>query len=778
MRLGLPILIMRTVLVIIALFALPATLIGIWQPVFAAEIVDAPTPVEAVTSKDIEETTLKAPLTEVTGSIVGSKENIKKISGTAAYIDTEEIRTQSYDDVNRVLRKVPGVYVREEDGFGLFPNISLRGVDPGRSSKVTIMEDGILMAPAPYSAPAAYYSPTTGRMSAIEVIKGSSQIRYGPHTTGGVINYLSTPIPNASEAYLKAGFGRFDEIRTHAYFGNTLQTSFGKFGYLIENWHRSTDGFKTIDTNPPDFRNGDKTGFTKIEPMIKLMFEPNSRFYQRFEFRFGYTDLDANETYLGLTTQDFRADPFRRYAASRFDNIVTEQYRTHLRHVIQLADETLLTTTAYGNVFNRNWAKTDSCLGAVTNLSQCIESNTDLLSGNAAGSWRLRNNNRKYYSMGVETAIDHTFRTGVVKHNIVAGARYHYDQMRRFQNDETFSQLANGAIDGVTIGVPGSQDSRREGTRATALHIRDYITIGHLTVSPGLRYEHLLFSLDRLGPQTVPETSRTANMDMWSGGVGLNYDLTNDLSLFGGVWRGVSNPEPGAYITQNLKEESTLGFEAGVRYKNPRLAFGTELAFFHTDFHNLLVRDNIGGGSPVSENVGKIRNQGIEYQVQYDPGTHLQLPFKNPWYFNITYSHARIRTATTSNNQESLFAGAVSGAEVPYVPTVQFNLGTGIVYEKWNLNLDTYYSDPTFTTANNSDLQINPINNTPNARFGRTDEFFLVDISGGYQYSKNVRLFANFYNVTNAEYIVSRHPHGPRPGAPFMMFGGVEVTLF
>jgi len=570
---------------------------------------------------------------------------------------------------------------------------------------------------------------------------------------------------------------RFNEIRTHAYFGNILETSFGKIGYLVENWQRTNDGFKTIDTNPPDVRNGDKTGFTKVEPMIKMMFEPNSRLYQRFEFRLGYTDLDADETYLGATTADFRADPFRRYAASRFDNIATEQFRTHLRHFLQLADETLLTTTVYGNTFNRNWAKLDSCGGAPSNMSQCIESNTNLLTGNAAGSWRLRNNDRRYYSQGVEAVLDHTFRTGEVKQNIVAGARYHYDQMRRFQHDETYTQAANGALTAVAIGAPGSQDSRREGTKAIALHIRDYITFGRLTVSPGLRYEHLRFTLDRLSPQTFPETSRDANMDMWSGGVGLNYEVKTDLSLFGGIWRGVSNPEPGAHITENLGEESTLSFEAGVRYKNPRLAFGTELAFFHTDFNNLLVRDNIGGGSPKSENVGKIRNQGIEYQVQYDPGTHLQLPFKNPWYFNITYSNARIRTATTSNDQESLFAGAIPGAKVPYVPKVQFNLGSGIVYDKWNLNVDAYYVDPTFTTADNSDMQVNPINSTPNARFGRTDAFFITDISGGYQYKKNVRLFTNFYNVTNAEYIVTRHPHGPRPGAPFMMFGGVEMTF-
>ena len=61
--------------------------------------------------------------------------------------------------------------------------------------------------------------------------------------------------------------------------------------------------------------------------MLKVYFEPDSDIYQRFEAKFGYTDFEADETYLGLTEDDFAADPYRRYAGSRYDNIQTEHYR-------------------------------------------------------------------------------------------------------------------------------------------------------------------------------------------------------------------------------------------------------------------------------------------------------------------------------------------------------------------------------------------------------------------------------------------------------------------
>jgi Fe(3+) dicitrate transport protein len=177
---------------------------------------------------------------------------LTRIPGSAHVLGADRLASQklALDDMHGMLRQVPGVNMSDEEGYGRRPNIGMRGTGVNRSSKVTIMEDGVLAAPAPYTAPAAYLFPVVARMEAIEVRKGSSQVKYGPWTTGGALNLVSSSIPAALQGSLDVAGGGDATRKLRAKAGSTH----GNFGWLVETYQLRTDGFKQLDT-------GGSTGF-------------------------------------------------------------------------------------------------------------------------------------------------------------------------------------------------------------------------------------------------------------------------------------------------------------------------------------------------------------------------------------------------------------------------------------------------------------------------------------------------------------------------------------
>ncbi len=721
--------------------------------------------------------------------VIGNPANIETMPGSAHVVTKTDIREQNYDDVNQVLRKVPGVYVRQEDGFGLFPNISLRGVDTTRSSKITIMEDGVLTAPAPYSAPAAYYSPTVGRMSGMEILKGSSQVKYGPQTTGGVINYLSTPIPLKETAYLKSTFGSFGDRRTHAYVGNTIDTDSGQFGFLLEGYSRKNDGYKSIDETP-DFRDGDNTGFTKTDPMIKLSWEPDTDIYQRFEFKYGTSDLDANETYLGLSEADFAADPFRRYSATRFDNIKSEQKRSHLRYAVAPTDDLDIIATAYQTTFSRNWYKlkdlrnVDDGLGGsigTIKLSPALAGSNggaglECLKGNRACELRVRANNRDYETQGIDVVSYYRFGSDAVQHEISTGIRFNQDQVIRFQWDDDYSQLANGAIDGMTSGTPGAAGDRLQKTEALAVFLQDTIKTGAWGITPGVRLEQLDQTYINNYASATPAPTETNTMNLWAASLGVTYKFNDSWIGFGSVNRGFSPPSPKS-ATNGINEETSNAYEIGARYTNPAQALAIEAVAFYTQFDDLIVIDNIGGtGTGETENFGMVDSIGLEFSAQYDAGIANGWKYRNPWYLTATYTDATQQNSATSTDAESIFSYGQSGNKVPYIPELVFSMGTGIESRHWGSSINGSYVSDTFTSANNVENQVNGVGD-PDARFGKTDSYFVMDVSAFYRIKEGVKLFGGIQNLLDKSYNVSRQPEGPRPGMPMFAYAGLEMEF-
>lgn len=704
-----------------------------------------------------------------TVKVIGDPDKARDMPASAQYLDTSDIRDQSYSDINRILRKVPGVNIREEDGFGLFPNISFRGVDTTRSAKITVMEDGVLTAPAPYSAPAAYFNPAGGRMSGVEVMKGGSQVKYGPHITGGVLNYLSTPIPEDGKVYLKTIYGSYDEVRSHGYVGKTHDTEFGRFGYLVEGFYRRSDGFKTIDSTA-GYEGSDKTGFSQVEPMVRLSWEPNTDMYQRLEVKFGYSNMDADETYLGLTETDFRNDPYRRYAATRFDNIETEHFRGFARYFISPTDDLDIVTTAYYSEFDRNWSKLDGskwpkALAAGGNDLLCLK-------GQRACNFTVRDNNRSYYLGGVESVANYRFDLGATYHTLSGGFRYHEDGEKRFQHDTVYTQSDTGAITNKVVGAPGSQSDANADTRAYAFFLKDRIEFGKWGFTPGIRYEHLVQDYRN---NNNPIANGSSSLDLYAGGASLDYKFNDEVMVFGSVHRGFSPPGPVDAVTKQQLEESNNAYELGLRYA--RGAFSAEIIGFYTQFENLIVVSSIGGaGSDGGENFGEVDTRGVELALNFDAGQAFGWGFRNPYFVSFTYTDTEQLNDAASTDAESIFSFGKKGNRVPYIPEYAVSFGSGIHFDKWGVDVTGNYVGETYTSASNTSLQVDG-NGNPDSRFGKTDDYVVVDVSAYYQLAKGIKLLGGVQNANDEEYNVSRQPYGPRPGMPIFAYGGFELDF-
>lgn len=705
--------------------------------------------------------------------VIGGKEGTFDLSGSGYFVDSEEIRSQNLFNVNRILAKVPGVYVREEDGFGNFPNISLRGADGTRSEKATVMEDGILSAPATYSAPGAYYSPRAARMSGVEVLKGSSQVKYGPHITGGVINYLSTPIPEESHLYGRFTYGSDHTALGHFFFGDTVDSDAGRFGYLVELFAQTSDGFREMQPGQ-GYGGSDDTGFEVFEPMIKLSWEPNTATPQRFEFKYGYTDFEADESYTGLSESDVDRHPDWRYAATRFDNMQTEHHRTYLKYVLEPTDTLRLEAAGYYNEFKRNWYKLDGATipGGPGNVRTALLDPAGLafLKGRGPGTGQVRANNREYELYGFQLAGDWSLETGGLSHEVHFGGRVHRDTIRRFQRDDIFTQDGTGRIVDFTRGVEGSGGNREQESTAVALWVQDTISLGALSVTPGIRYETI--DQEYTDYRSDPTNTRTGGgsdrMDYIVPGIGFQWDLSDTEGLFGGVYKGVSVPGPRSAIRSGVDKEESIGYELGLRTERDN-SFSGELVWFFTDLENLIGTDSGFGLNNTETNAGEATVWGLESSLRYDPLFSNGSEWSMPMYVSATFTEAEFDSDLAEGGGDSIYAGATDGAEIPYVPDFQLALGIGLNAERWGLNADLTYHTETFGTAANLDEPVN------SAREGEVADLLLLDLSGYYRLNENLKLIGGVSNLTDERGIVSRVPRGPRTNRGRSFWLGAEI---
>jgi Fe(3+) dicitrate transport protein len=700
--------------------------------------------------------------------ILGSKFKARNRTGSAYYISPEEIRRLGYTDINRMLKAVPGVNMYEEDGFGLRPNISLRGTKAERSERISIMEDGVLAAPAPYSAPAAYYFPNVARMEAIEVLKGSSQVQYGPFTTGGAINLVSTPIPNSFSGKANISYGSKNTFKSHTSVGS----SWKHFGYMVEYLRYQSDGFKKYEDHAAK-------GFKRNDIIAKIRVKTDhvKGVNHALELKFGYADENSDETYVGLSADDFKKTPFLRYAGSQMDKLKTDHRQWVATYLLTFSNKLKITTNAYYNYFHRNWYKLNDVRAGITSKEKrsiadvLVDPETniryfDILTGKTdreEEALLVRANNRTYRSRGIQTRAEYRFNLNEFFFDLEFGLRYHADEEDRFQWDDSYS-MKNKKMVLFMEGIHGTNANRVTSANALAGYLLAKLRYDAWTVTAGLRYEDVDLlkkdytkeDLARSGKVRI-ETPNHARVLI--PGVGLHYQLMPAASVFFGIHKGFAPPSAELY----QKPESSVNMELGTRVAIGN--FRAELIGFYNNYSNMLGSDlaaSGGAGTLEQFNVGEARVKGAEFLVQYQPlpkNCNVRLPLQ----VSYTYTDTEIRNSFESHS----WGNVVRGDEIPYIFKHALNMQLGIECKWFYANIGTRY---------NSDMRTSPGQGTIAER-EKVSANLIFDASLNVFVNKYLTVRLNAINLTNRVYLTSRHPAGLRAGHPFGIYAGANVQF-
>jgi Fe(3+) dicitrate transport protein len=609
---------------------------------------------------------------------------------------------------------------------------------------VLLLEDGLPLTYGPYGDNATYSHPPFRRFERIEVLKGASQIRFGPHTVGGVVNYIS---PDAPED-----------------FGGSLFVAAGDLGYreLATSLGGEVLGFRLLahasGTHFDGVRDNHDLEFVDYSLRAERTLAPGHELVMRA----AVNRENSQVSYSGLTEAEFAADPFGNpFPNDRFD---TQRYTAALTHGWDISPTLSLTTAAYSLYFNRDWWRQSS------NSGQRPNDASDPLCGGMANLLTTCGNEgrlREYNQYGVESRLNWVTQAFGADVDLETGLRWHSERQSRLQVN---ADTPTGRTPGVSVNGGTPESNLRYAEAISGFVLADF-DFGRFSITPGVRVESIEYERVNRLTGARGQTDLTEVIP----GLGATFALRDDLVVYGGVHRGFSPPRVEDVVsntggTVDLDAERSLNWELGLR---GAVAPGLDIdvALFRMDFDNQIVPASVAGGVGATlTSAGETRHSGAEASARLSL-RDLGVMETDDIYVRsaVTYvAEAEFAGARFSNI--SGFGGvSVSGNRLPYAPEWIVSAALGYARGEWlNLEAEVQHTGEMFTD------DLNTVAPIANGQRGLIDEATIFNVAlnvrpgGG-----DTAFFVTVKNATDELYIVDR-ARGILPGAPRLWQAGVN----
>lgn len=676
--------------------------------------------------------------------VAGVSEELRRLPGSIEIVDRQTLESSHVLTTNEALRKVSGINVRDEEGLGLRPNIGIRGLNPTRSSKMLLLEDGIPLSYAPYGDNASYYHPPIERFESIEVLKGSGQIAYGPSTVGGVINYITPRPPQNRSGSLVFEAGNRSYFNGQATLGGTV----GRTGVLVNYMRKQGDGA----------RENTHTDLNDVNGKITVTLRDN----QMLSVRGGYYTEDSNVTYSGLREDEYRAsarqNPFKN------DFFYGDRYGTSASYTYAITSSALLTTNLYQSSFSRRWWRQSSNSGQRPN-----DSADPACGGMASLSDTCGNEGRlRYYDVwGVEPRLRLDHRLFGVRNETDLGVRLHFEtQDRRQENGDAPTSRTGRLV----------EDNLRQ-NQAHASFVQNRVVLENWALTPGVRVEHVRYQRNnRLANNGAGARGETLVTQVVPG-LGLAYSSNDRYTAFAGVHRGFAPPRTEDIITNaggtvDLDPELSWNYEVGAR---SLFAPGARLdaTFFRMDYENQIVPASLAGGVGATlTNGGRTLHQGVEFSGRLDIGTVLGT-LQNV-YGRIAYTYLPVArfTGIRLSGVPGFGDVQVSGNRLPYAPLQTITTTIGYYHPAGaDVMLEAAHVSSQFSD------DLNTITATLDGQRGLIPAYTLLNASASYHLRRApMTLFITVKNLSNATAIVDRS-RGILPSSPRLVQVGARLRF-
>lgn len=713
----------------------------------ASEIVTLEQGTPAETNLRLDLSRIAEEIVVTSSQIIGETESQQRIPGTVDVLDRRTLEASRVFTFTEALRKIPGINVRDEEGFGLRPNIGIRGLNPTRSAKVLLLEDNIPLTYAPYGDNSSYYHPPIDRFDRVEVVKGSGQILYGPTTVGGVINYVTPNPPANRTGSLTIVGGSRDYFNGQANYGDTIGSTGFTFDYLRKQGEAA--------------RENTRTGLNDFN--FKTVTSIGDR--QALTTRVNYYGERSQLTYTGATEAEYDANPRGNIYAN--DRFYGNRFGASATHAIVFNSNLVLSTDVYGSYFSRDWWR---------QTSNSLQRPSTTTGGNQG---RLRD----YLNLGIAPRFRASSRFLGARNETDFGFRFHYEDQNRVQKDGS-TPIAR---DGVVV-----EDNERKAA-ATSAFIQNRFDVGNFSITPGLRLEHVRYSRTN----RLLNVSGKSDVTQLVPGIGIAYRTIGNTTVFAGAHRGFAPPRVEDVISNTsggaieLNAELSWNYELGFRTA-PRRGLQLEATFFRMDYENQIVPSSLAGGiGTLLTNGGQTLHQGAEFSGRIDSSAVFTSPHN--FYFRTAYTYLPVARfeSTRFSNISTFGTTSITGNRLPYAPEHLLNATIGYSHTSGfdaliegvrisdqfadDLNLVNPFADSRFTTSGTTQAA--------RLRLANSGQLGLVPSSMIYNATVNYnseRLRTTFFitakNLFDQLYIADR-ARGILPGTPRLVQGGIKYRF-